>query len=141
MKTKKNIFRQAIGIFILLSFSGFTMNAQPEGQERMHKKHPPIPDSTEIVKIIDNLSKELSLTDDQTIKVTHLFKNHFSEVRTKIKGEKQKRDKHRQEMEELRKEFESNITKLLTKEQQEKFKEHQKKHHKKGGKKQDKDRK
>lgn len=134
MKTKKKIITKAIGIFVILLFTSFVMNAQQRGQERMHRQHPPIPDSTQIVKIIDDLTKELSLSEEQKLKITHLFNNHFSEVRTKMKVEKQKREKHKQEMDDHRKKFEASVNALLTSEQQKKFKEHRKKHQNKEGK-------
>lgn len=82
---------------------------------------PALPDSTQIVQIVDQLAEELSLSADQKEQISELHFAHFREVRTLMSAGRGNRDGIREKMEALREEFESNVKALLDEEQQAKF--------------------
>ena len=91
---------------------------------------PPLafPDSAQTVKIVDELASELSLTDKQKDAVLEIHLAHFKEAKKLMDQTKSDRKSHRDKMEALRKDFHSEIKKLLSDEQYKKFENYMKKH-------------
>ena len=117
----KTIFKKKLSLLIILiiSFStGTIVNAQGHGR---HQAPPPLPDSTQIVKMMDELAKELSLSASQKAKVTELHFAHFQEAKEMMKNAKADREQNRKVMNANRKEFETQILALFSKEQKAKF--------------------
>lgn len=82
---------------------------------------PPIPDSCRIVKMVDELSKSLSLDDEQKKRILDLHFDHFCEAKSQM-------DKNHEKIESLRKEFENQVKSLLTEDQKKEFDEFVKNH-------------
>jgi Spy/CpxP family protein refolding chaperone len=101
--------------FILLSSNLFAQQRQEQGP-------PPIPDETQINKMVEDLSSELTLTPTQKTKILALYTDHFAEVNTSMKGQR----KSREEMESLKSNFEKQVKDLLTKDQKAKFEKYMK---------------
>ena len=74
---------------------------------------PPIPSTSQIEKMIDNLAHELLLTDTQKAKVLTLYKTHFELVKEKVKSGKPDRT----EMKHFQTKFEKSVKAELTENQ------------------------
>lgn len=85
---------------------------------------PPIPNSTQIKKMVAELSNSLKLNDEQNKQVFNLYTSHFKEISAKTEASKPSR----KEMEALRSKFEKDIKSLLTAEQQIEFENFNKEH-------------
>ena len=94
---------------------GVSQNLQ--AQQRGQQGPPPMPDDEQIEKMVEDLSEELSLTEDQEKQVSKKYFAHFDEVEAKIEAGKP----DRKEMETLKSDFEKDIEALLTDEQKEKY--------------------
>ena len=92
--------------------------AQPSGGGREGGGPPPMPSAEEISTMIAKVSQELSLTSTQETQVTSVVKAHFSEVESLTSGD-QRPD--RDEMDALKKSFESDLKEILGDEQAKKF--------------------
>ncbi len=101
-----------MALVILLLSSQLT-----QAQQGSQPGPPPLPNDKQIEAMVDDLSKELSLTAEQEKKVSEKYFNHFDEV--KIKMESGRPD--RKVMETHKANFEKDVKTLLTKEQQEKY--------------------
>jgi len=77
----------------------------------------------QVDEMIAEMITKLSLTDDQTVKITELFKTHFAEVEAMQEEKSSDRDAQRTKMDELRKGFDEKVNALLTVEQQKLFKD------------------
>lgn len=111
MKKIKAVFVLAV---LLISSIGY---AQPQGggqQGARPQGPPPIPNATQIKKIVKQLSTELSLTEEQETRVSALYISHFDDVKEKTKVGVPIRE----EMEKLNVDFEKEVKSLLSKEQQ-----------------------
>jgi hypothetical protein len=118
-KFNKSIFILITGI-ILLANQLFAQ--EPRGQRRSEGP-PPLPDSTRIVEMVDELSKSLSLDEEQKTKILELHFTHFAEAKELMEESKKDREGHREAMDELRKEFEDQVKNVLTEDQVEEFEE------------------
>ena len=78
---------------------------------------PPTPNSSQIKKMVMELSDTLDLNADETKDIANLFTEHFNEVKEKFESGKPSRN----EMESLDKKFKKEVNSLLTEEQQEQF--------------------
>ncbi|OFX88000.1 MAG: hypothetical protein A2X00_04315 [Bacteroidetes bacterium GWE2_32_14] len=87
-----------------------------------------IPDSTQIVKMTNNLAQELFLTDEQKAKITDLYLAHFKEVKKQLDEIERDKKRNREKMETYKSEFEEKIKSLLIDEQKVKFDNFQKTH-------------
>lgn len=105
-----------IGITILM-ISVTNVSAQ----NRRPQERRMAPDSTQIIKMVDNLAKELSLTDTQKAKIKELHLAQMEEMKANMESGKNDRKKMREEMEESRKELQEKVMELLTNEQKEKY--------------------
>lgn len=96
----------------LLLISG-NLSAQPQRQSGP----PPLPDSEQIVEMVDELAETLSLSEEQKSDVSDLYFVHFEEAR-KLRNEHEgDRENHRQTMDALRDDFEEQVKEILTDEQ------------------------
>ncbi len=111
-------------IIILLSF---LMLSTPVWGQRGQKGQPG-PSRPEISQIVDELSKELSLSKSQERQVTSLFKAHFEEM-DQLMSQKQKAQRmDREVMNGHRRDFEAQVKAILTPDQIKAFDEFQKSH-------------
>ncbi|HAB51623.1 MAG: hypothetical protein A2315_06855 [Ignavibacteria bacterium RIFOXYB2_FULL_35_12] len=109
------------GIFLLSA----NILAQPD--QRPHQPPTP-PDSTRIVKMVNELSTALSLSKDQKEKITRLHFAHFQEAGELMKKDKAIHENNRAKMDALRKEFDEQVEALLNNDQKKKFEEFFKEH-------------
>ena len=111
MNTLKKI---NISIALLITTMFFvTINCS--AQQRQGQGQPPIPNDTQINKMVEDLSAELSLSDVQKTEILALYQDHFAEVKSSMSsGERPNREK----MESLKEEFEDDVKSLLNDEQQ-----------------------
>ena len=98
-----------ITLVILLLSSPFT-----QAQQGGHQGPPPLPNDEQIEKMVEDLSKELSLTTDQEKQVSEKYFAHFAAVEKKMKAGRPSRE----DMEAMETEFEKEVKLLLTKDQQ-----------------------
>lgn len=111
MKTMKKISMLLIAVLI----TTITVNAQQRGQQGP----PQMPDEDQIEKIVDNLTKELSLTDNQKADITEKYTAHFKEVSELMENGRPDREV----MEEMKADFIADVNKVLTEDQQKKYEE------------------
>ena len=118
-----------LGILLILTsmvlFSSNIFAQQREGQGA-----PPIPNETQIIKMVDDLSAELSLKEDQKVEILALYNDHFNEVKSSMNSGKKP---SREEMENLKTKFENKVKSLLNDEQQDLFVDFIKKNQKQEG--------
>ena len=70
--------------------------------------------------MVEDLSAELSLTEDQETEILALYQDHFAEVKSSMSsGQRPSREK----MESLKEEFEDEVKSLLNDEQQDLYEE------------------
>ncbi|KAA3612665.1 MAG: hypothetical protein DWQ05_18630 [Calditrichaeota bacterium] len=122
MGNQKKINYAILVILLGMIFSSnlFALPQRPQGP-------PPMPDSTQIAKMVDELAAELSLKKDVKSKISDLYFDHFDEVGTMMKSSKGDRRNQRTKMDALKKKFEKQVKALLTDEQKDKFNEFMKK--------------
>lgn len=120
MKTyfKKHLKLIITLLVVTISSVGF---AQKQGHNNSPDPNrqgpPPMPNAKQIEQMVADLSAELTLTKEQSTKITTLYNNHFKQVKQKAEGQRPKRE----EMEALKKSFENSVKKVLTPEQQSKY--------------------
>ncbi|MGD9899475.1 MAG: hypothetical protein AB7T22_10165 [Calditrichaceae bacterium] len=78
---------------------------------------PALPDSAQIVKIVDELAEALTLTEEQKSAITDLHFTHFADAKELMEANKGDRESNRQAMEDLRKDFDNQIKELLNDDQ------------------------
>jgi len=119
MKTRINlkVKKLTLGLIAMLSFcSAFS-------QGRDEQRPPMLPDSAQIVKRVEHLAKDLSLTEQQKETILKLHFAHFKEVKSQKENHDAQREKMREEMEALKQKFEQEVESQLTDEQKAKFQE------------------
>jgi len=116
---KKLLKTSGIMLVILLAVIFHTNQACAQNQP----PQPPnmLPDSTQIVKMVDELSKELSLSKSQKTKITELHFAHFEEAKAMMEKSKTEHEKNKEAMDIFRKKFEAQVSELLTDEQKTEF--------------------
>ncbi|WP_372773790.1 hypothetical protein [Mangrovibacterium sp.] len=115
----KQLFKRSLGIAItfIALFASSSAFAQPQGGGGGgggQQGPPSAPTAKEITKMVEEVSKELSLTEEQKTKVSALYTDHFKVVKAKLEAGRPERS----EMEALEKSFETNVNKVLTPAQQ-----------------------
>jgi hypothetical protein len=110
MKTIKSILVLSILLVSSISF------AQPPGggQRGGQQGPPPIPNNKEVTKMVSDLTDNLSLSEEQEVKVLEIYKEHFAELKEKTSGNSRPK---REEMEALDTAFEKQVKAELTEEQ------------------------
>lgn len=104
----KNLRTFAIAITLM---TGGVVLAQPGGQQGP----PPIPSDKQIEKMVKELDKELSLSDTQAEEVSGLYFAHYEEIESIQKSSQRP---SREKMEKLDSQFETDVKKVLDKDQQ-----------------------
>lgn len=115
--SKKNILSVLMLSFAILMSSMIFAQA-PQGKN--HQK-PPVPNEKQVKKMVNELSEELELSEDQETKVLAIYQEHFAEVKEKTSGNKKP---ERKEMEALKSSLEKEVKALLNDEQQTKFEDY-----------------
>lgn len=87
-------------------------------QEGRPQGPPPIPSDEQISDMVTELSKELTLTDEQGEKVSDLYFDHYEKVAEQQELNKGKKGEGREAMQEINKELEDGVNALLTDDQQ-----------------------
>ncbi|NQV36472.1 MAG: hypothetical protein HQ509_00515 [Candidatus Marinimicrobia bacterium] len=80
-----------------------------------------LPDSKQIVQMVDELATALSLTEEQKTKVSEMHFAHFEEAKDQMEKSKTSRNNDRHAMDALRKEFEEQVKAVLNDEQKKQF--------------------
>jgi hypothetical protein len=100
-------------IVVMVVFAG-SVFAQGRGER---PGPPPLPDSTEIAQMVDELANRLSLDEEQTNVIGQLFYEHFNDLKARMAEGRVPRE----EMEKLRENFVKKVKVLLDEEQQKEF--------------------
>jgi hypothetical protein len=114
----------------LLIAAMFFLTTNLSAQKRQEQGPPPIPNETQINKMVEDLSTELSLSEKQKAEFLSLYTDHFAEVKELIKSQR----KSKEEMESKKAEFEDEIKNLLSDKQQDLFDDFMEKNNKQKGK-------
>lgn len=115
----KNIINiQLIVTLFLFLFAASYMNAQPKD-----KKPPMIPNDEQIAHMVEDMAKQLDLTEAQKEKVLLLHKEHFQKLRGMMKKENEGRDKMREEHEQFKKQLEQDVKSIIGENQVQKYEE------------------
>lgn len=112
MKPMLKNFAKQIILLLVITFAVNLTYAQPGGQQGP----PKLPNDKQIDKMVVNLAKELSLTDDQTEKISELFTSHFKEL-TDLMGDGNNSRPDRKVMEQMKEDFENDVKENLSKSQ------------------------
>lgn len=118
---KQRRFNTGILLIIatMLFISGNILAQQQPGQDR--NQPPKSPSTTEVNKMVDDLSTNLSLSESQKKEVSQLFTAHFNNVKGSI-GNKEGKGSP-EEMQQKRKDFEEQVKSLLNDKQKTGFDE------------------
>lgn len=112
MKTYKKLSL----LFILAFFSASITFAQGNRQDRPQGP-PPLPNDEQIEEMVTELSKELSLTENQEEKVSEIYFDHYKEVEALQENSSGNREANRKIMQNLNTELENSVKVLLTEDQ------------------------
>ncbi len=129
MKTKDRINTTIIVLITTMLLIGGVLQAQ---QGPPQQGPPQVPNTKQVLKMVDELSQELELTTEVESKISDLYVAHYKAMEEKTKAGRPKRE----EMEALKTKFEKQVKSLLSKKQQKKFIALQKKNASKRGKQQ-----
>ncbi len=110
---KKHLRIRILVLWVGIMIASTQLFAQP----KQGHQPPRIPDAEQIEKMVDKMSTELNLNDQQKVKMLGLFKAHFVDVEALMENHKDQNRSQRQEMETLRKQFETEVKKNLTEDQ------------------------
>jgi len=116
-KFNRTIIIMISGILLL----AIQLYAQDHRGQRRPDGPPPLPDSAQVVQMVDQLAGDLSLSAEQKAEVLQLHHEHFAKAR-------EMKDKQRGSMENSRKDFEDQVEALLTDEQKTQFRDINKQH-------------
>lgn len=116
---------------ILLSTNLFAQDPPPpppDGGERPQGEGrpdgpPSMPDSTQIVKMVDELSEELALSDEQKAQLVKLHIAHFDTLKEMREKNRDDREGGREAMRASMEAFDGQVKALLTDEQKTKYDE------------------
>lgn len=127
----KGISLKALMLSIAIMVGGLIYAQPPGGGQGGGKQGPPpLPSDDEIEAMVEDLSKELSLSSAQEDQVLDLYFEHFEIVESKTKAGRPERS----EMEEIKSKFESDVNAVLTDDQKELYTAYLKKNKKQKGK-------
>lgn len=125
MEIKKRINYRLLFLTLGILLMAGHVFAQPPQRGGRQQGPPPLPDSTQIVQMVDELATAISLSDELKSEVSDLYFTHFDkvgELQEKYKGH---REGHREAMDDLKAEFDDQVKDLLTEDQVELFEEYQ----------------
>lgn len=121
-------FNFSIALLITaMFFLTSNLSAQQRQGQGQEQGPPPIPSETQINKMVEDLSTELSLSDGQKTEILSLYTDHFAEVKSSMRSGQRP---SREEMQSLKKEFEDQVKSQLNENQQDLFDEFVKKNQK-----------
>ena len=115
------IKRLSLSIALLIT-AMFFLTSNVAAQQRQGQGPPPIPNETQINKMVDDLSNELSLSDGQKTEILALYIDHFADVKELTNGQRPSRE----QMDKLKNEFENNVRNKLNEDQVFKFEKYNK---------------
>ena len=125
MKTKfKETTRLAL-VALVVMLSVTLTQAQPGGQKGGQQGPPPLPTDEQIEKMVTDLSAELDLSETQEKQVSELYFAHFEEVEAVTGNSNSRPD--REVMDQMKKDFETDVKSVLTKDQQKQYESYMKK--------------
>lgn len=114
-------------IAVAFVFFAFVTSSLLQAQPRQERRSPMQPDSTQIVKMVDELAKAVSLSEKQKEEVLKLHFEHFNDAKGMEKKGQQNNEDRRKAHDEIREKIENKIKALLDNTQKEKFEEYLKK--------------
>lgn len=82
---------------------------------------PALPDSTQIVEIVEQTTQALSLNGEQEVLISDLYFAHFAEARALEDSAQGRGENNRKQMDALRQSFEEEVLALLDDEQKDEF--------------------
>lgn len=111
--------RNQISNYRLLSFTiGILLIAGNLFAKQVPQHRPPaLPDSTQIIEIVEEMDRSLSLTEEQKAAISNIHFHHFEEAKELMEEHKGDREEHRQAMNDLREDFEEQVKDILTDDQ------------------------
>ena len=125
MKRKMKTIGMILTAMVFMVFVSSHLQAQD--QRRPH--HPPmLPDSTHVVKMVDQMAEELSLSNEQKATLVKMNLAHFKEVRGIVEQDRAAREKTHEKLEAMRKQFEGQMESVLDDQQKEQFKQFRETH-------------
>jgi Spy/CpxP family protein refolding chaperone len=110
----------SIALMMLLTVNSFAQQGTRRGGR----------DSAQVIKQVENLAKDLSLTADQKAKIQTLSLTQFNEMKGKMKPGERPDQTTRDAMKASRDKLDKDINAILTTEQQAKYKKVQEEHQK-----------
>ncbi len=114
MNTNIKNLRKIISALMITILTSTFAQAHSGGQQGP----PPLPSDKQIEKMVKSLDKELELSENQETQISELYFAHFEEVETM---QKQKQRASREEMKELKSEFETEVKTVLSEDQQDNY--------------------
>lgn len=121
MKTIKTISLLSFLLISSMSFAQGPNNGPRGGQQGP----PPIPSEKQIKNMLNDLSDEISLSEDQETQVLDLYLAHFEEMEKKTSGNSRP---ERSEMETFETAFQNDVKALLSESQQTQYETYLKEH-------------
>ena len=116
MNKQKKFNPRIFLIVVTMLFLSISLSAQ---QQPERNGPPKPPSATEVNKMVDELSTNLSLSESQKKEVSELFTAHFNKVRESMGNREGKGSP--EEMQQKRKDFEEQVKSLLNDEQKVQF--------------------
>ncbi|MBC8186494.1 hypothetical protein H8E88_35890 [candidate division KSB1 bacterium] len=117
MKKQSKIITTAVTLVLFAFLTSNLLQAQP----RQERRGPMPPDSTQIVKMVDELAKAVSLSEKQKEEVLKLHFEHFSHAKAEMGKGQRNHEAMRKAHDEMRAKFEKQIKAVLNEKQQAKF--------------------
>lgn len=125
MKTKFKKTTRLVLVVLVAMLSVTLTQAQPGGQKGGQQGPPPLPTDDQIEKMVSDLSTELELSEAQEKQVSELYFAHFEEVEAVTDDGNSRPD--RDVMDQMKKDFETEVKSVLTKDQQKQYETYMKK--------------
>jgi len=124
----KNLFNSKKTLLLIVGLLLFAFTLSAQQQKGGESRNSGSKDGRKLVpeqvnRMVDEIDEELSLTYDQIVKVTKLFKNHMKDVNILQEDKSSDGNEKKALMASLRKGFGKKVNSLLTPEQQRLFKE------------------
>jgi hypothetical protein len=114
---------KSIGMLLTAMVFTLLLSQHLQAQEQMRDHRPPmLPDSAHIVKMVDRMAGELSLSDQQKATLMEMNLAHFKEVRGIVEQDRAARENTHEKLEVMRKQFERQMESVLNDQQKEQFK-------------------
>ncbi len=113
----KNVIKKSRIILVIMLGSLFHITQVGAQNHRSHEPPPSLPDSSEVAKMMEKMSGDLSLSNSQKTSISKLYYAHFKEAKARQEGH----GRGRARMESLRKEFEDKVKAELNGEQRAEF--------------------